>query len=81
VRMMFSGLECLPTIRGVFSGTVRARREPFTKLRVVFPSIFESRSQEGNRKSHIFLKIFTGFSGYFLGNYVVTPVKLPERRR
>ena len=32
-------------------------------------------------KLHIFLKIFTGFSDCFLGNHVVTPIKLPERRR
>ena len=32
-------------------------------------------------KSHIFLKIFTGFADYFLGNHIVTPVKLLDRRR
>jgi hypothetical protein len=34
-----------------------------------------------NSKSPVFLKIFTGFAEYFLGNDVVTPDGIPERRR
>jgi hypothetical protein len=64
---MFSGLEC-------FSHTVY-------QVEGYFPIMVQIQISGDSPKLHLFLKIFTGFSDCFLGNHVVTPGKLPERRR
>jgi hypothetical protein len=64
---MFSGLEC-------FSHTVY-------QVEGYFQIMVQIQISGDSPKLHIFLKIFTGSLIVFLGNHVVTPVKLPERRR